>query len=85
MIMYYCYILYSKVLDKYYIGHTSDLESRLKKHLTNHKGFTGIVSDWQIVYFETFENKSEAYARERAIKKRKSRKYIEKLISSFND
>ncbi len=83
--MYYCYILYSDILDKYYIGHTNDLESRLKKHLTNHKGFTGSVSDWKIVYYEIFENKTDAYARERAIKKRKSRKYIEKLISSFND
>ena len=83
--MYYCYILYSEILDKYYIGHTNDLESRLTKHLTKHKGFTGRVSDWHIVYYETFENKTEAYARERSIKKRKSRKYIESLISNFGD
>ena len=83
--MYYCYILYSQILDKYYIGHTQDLDSRLKKHLTNHKGFTGSAADWKVVYYEIFPTKTEAYARERAIKKRKSRKYIETLISNFGD
>ena len=83
--MFYCYILYSQTLDKYYIGHTKDLTSRLQKHLTNHKGFTGKVADWELVYFEKFDDKSEAYARERMIKKRKSRKYIERLISNCGD
>ena len=80
--MYYCYILYSHILDKYYIGYTQDLTSRLQKHLTNHKGFTGRVSDWEIVYYEEYPTKTEAYARERYLKKQKSRRYIEKLISN---
>jgi len=76
------YILYSKTLDKYYIGHTCmALEERLKKHNTNHKGFTGRTSDWEVAYFETFETKQEAYTRERQIKSKKSRTYIEQLIS----
>ena len=83
--MFYCYILYSDTLDRYYIGHTQDLSQRLQKHLTNHKGFTGRVSDWKVVYFEVFPTKTAAYARERAIKKRKSRKYIETLISNFGN
>ncbi len=44
------YILYSATLNKYYIGHSSDLENRIKKHNTNHKGFTGKVNDWKLVY-----------------------------------
>ena len=83
--MYYCYILHSEILDKYYVGHTSDLESRLKKHLTNHNGFTGTVSDWRIVYYEKYDTKTAAYSRERYIKKQKSRKYIESLIANFGD
>ena len=63
--MYYCYILYSEILDKYYIGHTQNLEIRLQKHLTNHKGFTGRVSDWKIVYYEEFVTKTEEYIREK--------------------
>jgi putative endonuclease len=30
--MFYCYILYSEKLDKYYIGSTGDLTRRLGEH-----------------------------------------------------
>ena len=77
---FYMYILYSTFLNKYYIGHTGDsLEERVRKHHSN-KGFTGVVSDWHIVYFEKYCTKSAAYVRELQIKKWKSRKMIEKLI-----
>ena len=78
----YTYILFSEILDKYYIGYTADmLEERLRKHNTNHKGFTGKSNDWIYVYVETFNSKNEAYARERYIKRRKSRKFIVELIN----
>jgi putative endonuclease len=77
------YILYSEVLAKYYVGHTGDsLLQRLRRHNTDHKGFTGGVGDWKVVYTESFNSKEEAYRREREVKKWKSRKLIEKLISS---
>ena len=79
--MYYCYILYSKLADKFYIGYTENLTERLKKHNANHKGFTGKNSDWEIVYFEIFETKILAYARERVIKNWKSRIKIIELIN----
>ena len=71
--MYYFYILYSRVLDRYYLGHTSDLEARLTKHNTNHRGYTGKVLDWELVYSEKYPEKAEAYARERQVKGWKSR------------
>ncbi len=75
------YILHSKNLDKYYVGHTcEDLDERLRKHLSSHKGFTSKAKDWYLVYTEKFETKSDAYARELEIKSKKSRKYIEKLL-----
>ena len=81
--MCYCYILYSKLLHRYYIGHTcEDLKERIRKHNSNHKGFTGKADDWQIVYKQTFTSKEDAYRREREIKCWKSRKMIEKLISA---
>jgi putative endonuclease len=79
--MHYTYILFSQSANKYYIGATSDdLQERLRRHLSNHKGFTGKHSDWTMVYHETFESFSEALAREKEIKKWKSRKKIELLI-----
>ncbi len=80
--MYYFYILYSKTRDRFYVGHTGDLKDRLRKHNTNHKGFTGKTKDWKIMYSEEYTTKSEAYFRERQVKGWKSRKAIEKLINS---
>jgi putative endonuclease len=79
--MYIVYILYSVTRDKYYIGFTGDkIEERLNKHNSRHKGFTGKIGDWKIVYTEHFEHKYEAIKRELEIKSWESRKMIEKLI-----
>jgi putative endonuclease len=79
---FHVYILFSDSRNKYYIGHTGNLLSeRLRRHNSNHKGFTGSVEDWNIVYTEVFETKQLAYKREREIKSWKSRKRIEQLIA----
>ncbi len=79
---FYTYIIFSKLINKFYIGFTGDdLSSRIKKHNTRHKGFTGGVGDWELKYFETFDSKDLAANREREIKGWKSRKLIEKLIT----
>jgi len=76
------YILYSPTRDRYYIGHTGDeLQERLRKHNSNHKGFTGKTGDWEIVYKETLDNKELAYKREKEIKAWKSKIKIQKLIA----
>ena len=80
--MNFFYILYSNTLNQYYIGHTSEgLDERLRKHLSNHSGFTGKAKDWIVIYFEEFETKSLAYKRELEVKKWKSRVRVEKLIN----
>ncbi len=83
--LYFFYVLYSAELDKFYIGHTSNLEERLRKHNSNHKGFTGKADDWTIVFSEKFQTKEEAYKREREVKKWKSKKMIEKLIENSSN
>ncbi len=68
-------------MNKYYIGSTSDvLQERIRKHNSNHKGFTGAIGDWELKYFEEFPTKHDVLMREKEIKKWKSRKLIEKLI-----
>jgi putative endonuclease len=77
------YILFSSTLNKYYIGSTDDaLNKRIRKHNTNHKGFTGGIGDWKLKYSETFSTKTESLKREKQIKNWKSRAMIEKLIHS---
>jgi len=79
--MAFVYILFSTSLDKYYIGCTSSsLEERLRRHLSDHHGFTAKAKDWRIVYSEHFPDKALALKREKEIKSWKSKGIIEKLI-----
>jgi putative endonuclease len=78
---FYVYILFSISRNSYYIGFTGDnLHERIRKHNSDHKGFTGKTGDWKLVYQEGFILKVEAMNREKQIKSWKSRKLIEKLI-----
>ncbi len=78
----YCYILYSLKLNKYYIGSTIDIERRLEEHNRGKEKFTRTGTPWTLVYKEALSSLVEARNRELYIKKMKSRKYIESLISS---
>jgi putative endonuclease len=76
------YILYSPLLDKYYVGFTGDnIAERIRKHKSNHSGYTGRTSDWQLAHSEIYLTKAEAMRREREIKSWKSAERIKKLIS----
>jgi putative endonuclease len=78
----YFYILHSKSKDKFYLGHSCDeLKERVRRHNSNHKGFTGKTKDWELVYFEEFSSKEEAYGRERKVKSWKSKAKILELIN----
>jgi len=75
------YILYSDTLDHFYIGHTTlSIEERIKKHCSNHSGFTARAKDWKCVWMVSYSSKEEAYAKERELKKLKSRQAILNLI-----
>ncbi|QEK53300.1 GIY-YIG nuclease family protein [Pedobacter aquae] len=80
--MYFVYIIYSSLRNIFYVGSTSDIKSRIEKHNTNHKGFTGKVGDWKLVFQEIYETKDAAIKREKQIKSWKSRKLIMKLVES---
>ena len=83
--MFYCYILYSEKLDKYYIGSTNDVHGRLQRHNTSNKGFSSTGKPWLIKYTEAYETKSEALQRELQLKKWKNRTTIEQLIKDNPD
>ena len=75
------YIIYSKSIDKFYIGYTQNLSLRLARHNSGWGKFSSRGIPWELVYFEEYEDKSSAIKRETAIKRKKSRKYIEELVS----
>jgi putative endonuclease len=81
---YTTYILYSSKLDKYYTGSCENITIRINQHNTGQNESTKPGVPWEIKYTEEYSTRSEAQSREMEIKKKKSRKYIEWLISSID-
>jgi putative endonuclease len=79
---FFVYIIFSASLDKYYVGYTSDLEKRLLEHNDGISVFTSKTSDWSLKYSEPYSTRDLAMKREKDIKRKKSRKYVEWLINS---
>jgi putative endonuclease len=79
---YSVYIIYSVKLDKYYVGYTENISLRLVQHNEGLSTFTSKAADWILKYSENFDSREDAHKRELEIKHKKSRKYIEWLISS---
>jgi putative endonuclease len=81
--MFYVYILYSPSSDKYYVGHTDDMERRLHEHNNPEKEgtFTSKHRPWRSeAVFQCSPDRSDAMKAERFIKKQKSRRFIERLV-----
>ncbi|WP_087940329.1 GIY-YIG nuclease family protein [Algoriphagus faecimaris] len=81
--MYFVYILFSSKTNKYYVGSTDNLESRLKHHNAGSTPSTKPGAPyWEMKYSEILADRTLALKRELEIKKKKSRKFIEWLINS---
>jgi len=80
---FYTYILFSEKFDKFYVGHTNDLDRRITEHNSGLSKSTKAGIPWKLVHSKSFTSKSEAYAFERKIKSMKSRKFIFDLINSI--
>jgi putative endonuclease len=79
---YFCYIIYSKALNRFYVGYTSDINERLKLHNEGYFGgrtYTRKTSDWELFLLIPCDTITQAILVESKIKRMKSRKYIENL------
>jgi len=84
--MFFVYIIYSKSIDKYYIGQTENFETRIAEHNSGFyaNSFTSQVNDWFLFYLINCDSKTQAIKIEAHIKRMKSRKYIES-IARYSD
>jgi len=76
------YIIYSANSDRFYVGYTSDLVKRIHEHNSGMNTSTATTQDWVVQFSRKFESRIQAVEFENFIKKKKSRKYIQWLISS---
>ena len=66
--------------DSFYIGSTQNLDERLTRHNQGRSKFTKTKCPWHLVYSEEHPDRSSAMKREYAIKRKKSKDYIESII-----
>ncbi|UCG63309.1 MAG: GIY-YIG nuclease family protein [Candidatus Zixiibacteriota bacterium] len=84
--VYTVYILKSATSERYYCGHTEDLEARLRQH--NDPEYRGSLTTkrfagpWILVWTESWLTRGDAMKRERQIEKRGIKRFLETIAKS---
>ena len=78
----YVYIIRSQTSGRRYIGYTSQIENRLDQHNEGLTKSTRGRGPWKMLYFEQFDSKEKALARETEIKKMKGGLQLKALLKS---
>ena len=81
--MYYVYIIQSEKDGSFYIGHTRDLEERVKRHNQGRSKYTKSKLPWTLVYYEKVQTKAKAVQREKLIKSYKGGREFKKLFDNI--
>jgi putative endonuclease len=81
--MYYVYIIYSEKIHKKYIGSTSDLKERIKRHNLSRSAYTKKGIPWKLVYYEAFLSKATALKEEKFLKSGKGRDRLKYLFENM--
>jgi len=66
--MYFVYILFSKKLQKYYIGQTNNIKNRLQQHNSGESNYTSRGIPWEFKWYTMKNTRSEAIILERKLK-----------------
>ena len=76
------YVLWSEELRKRYIGSTENLQKRIKEHNAGKSKFTKSGIPWNLIYYETFEEKKDALQREMFLKSGQGRKILDSILQN---
>jgi len=79
--MTYVYILRSlEYFDRYYVGVTAELRSRLQKHNAGEVPHTSKYAPWTIKTYVAFSNEKQAFAFEKYLKSASGRAFARKRL-----
>jgi len=79
---YYVYILQSQKDKSLYIGYTTDLIQRIKRHNSGESPATKPFRPYELVFYEAFPNKVDAGNREQYLKSGWGWRSIKKLLKN---
>lgn len=66
--MYYTYVLFNKVTNRYYVGFTPDLRKRIKKHFSGQVLSTKSNQNYALASFAGFKMRNDALDFEKYLK-----------------
>ena len=74
----FVYVIYSRSIDKFYIGETEDIDTRLYQHNSGffQNTFTSRANDWTLHWHLACNDRSQARKIETHLKQMKNRKYL---------
>ncbi|MCB0482219.1 MAG: GIY-YIG nuclease family protein [Flavobacteriales bacterium] len=74
---FFTYILYSKKLEKYYVGQSSDLFQRIENHNSGLSKFTKNGIPWTLIWSTELPSRQEALILEKKIKNMGAKRFLE--------
>ncbi|ETB64006.1 TPA: excinuclease ABC subunit C [Candidatus Nomurabacteria bacterium] len=80
---YFVYILLSKKDNKLYVGCSNDVSKRIKEHNSGKVFATKNRRPFVIIHTEEFENKTDAFNRERYLKSLWSARFKKKILEEY--
>lgn len=80
--MYYVYILRSSKDRQLYVGCTKDLQNRVREHNSGDVSSTKHRTPLEVIYYEAFTHRRDAFAREKWLKTGWGRNQIKKMLSN---
>ena len=80
---FFVYILYSEKYDRFYIGQTSDIQDRLRRHNAGYELATAPYKPWALKLFLQKSSRKESMELEKKIKNL-SRKRITEFIKKYS-
>jgi len=74
--MYYVYVLRNQQNNNRYVGHSKNIQQRLKNHNYGKVKTTKAFKPWHLVHYEKFKTRTEAIARELFLKSGIGREWL---------
>lgn len=81
--MYYVYVMKSTTTLKCYIGYTTDLRARLKRHNQNGNVSTAHRGPWRLIYYEAYLARKDAVGREKFLKSGSGWTFLKKQMRHY--
>ncbi len=83
MIMFFVYVIQSKVRGSLYVGFTGNLTKRLKEHNQGLNFSTKPYRPWSLIYYEACLNQQDAKRREGYFKTSQGQRLLKRRLKEY--